>query len=574
MTALLMDFLSAVLLLSGAGSPEELGAGEMERFQHFAEHPLRVNRLPAARLVSSGLFTEYQAEAVQEYRRLSGDILSLAEFSLVDGIGGESAEALAFFVSFESSRPPGEREDEFVRHSLDLRGGVREKAEAEHFYGAKYHLEAGSRAELFFSSRKTYSGDAALPSGLSLAVYPDWGGKLIMGDFAARFGQGLALWSAFSLSGFGSVDAFRRKGGGLAPTGSFNPVFSGIAGDFAAGGWTLSAALAVPALRDFLGGKPRSFAGRTLSFIPVMAARHTGKAAGYGFQAYFKDGAVLSADGVLGLGHWTLYGEAALSSLRVMEDGYEILRTRAAALLAASWSPAYRVKGVLLARYYPSGYCADFAAAPSASSGLFDEAGLALGFRRNWAEFTADAALFPRRGGVQLKTLLSLKPEFKIGAAVLKPSLRWTERCKTTLASPWRHEVRIDLSGSQGDFTCSFRADLVRSRGWGFLSYVEAGRSFNFAKSGSALSTFLRAGIFSAPFWEDRVYAYERDIPGAFSVPAYYGKGWEIYSLTGLKTSRKGRFRHGLHLKLSLLAYFEGEKPAQKELKLCYKLDF
>ena len=32
--------------------------------------------------------------------------------------------------------------------------------------------------------------------------------------------------------------------------------------------------------------------------------------------------------------------------------------------------------------------------------------------------------------------------------------------------------------------------------------------------------------------WNDRIYCYERDAPGSFNIPAYYGRGWAA-SLVG-----------------------------------------
>ena len=107
----LVDVVSAILVLTGASSPEELGESEMERFQHYAEHPLRINQAGRSRLLSSGLFSAYQVASLEDYRSRSGDILGVTELGLVDGFGGETAEALSLFVSFESSLAPGALED-------------------------------------------------------------------------------------------------------------------------------------------------------------------------------------------------------------------------------------------------------------------------------------------------------------------------------------------------------------------------------------------------------------------------------------------------------------------------------
>ena len=63
-----MDLLGAMLALSGAGSPEELSEYEAERFAHYAEHPIQLNRSSRSRMLSCGLFSAYQVAALEEYR--------------------------------------------------------------------------------------------------------------------------------------------------------------------------------------------------------------------------------------------------------------------------------------------------------------------------------------------------------------------------------------------------------------------------------------------------------------------------------------------------------------------------
>ena len=52
-------------------------------------------------------------------------------------------------------------------------------------------------------------------------------------------------------------------------------------------------------------------------------------------------------------------------------------------------------------------------------------------------------------------------------------------------------------------------------------------------------AVYLRGTLFFIDEWDDRIYAYERDAPGSFNVPAYYGRG---YSLS-LVARQKIRFR-------------------------------
>ena len=99
--------LRSVAFLTGAEDVESLDQQEIDRYFYYAAHPLRINSASLSRLVSSGLFSQYQAASLLDYRQRQGDVLSEAELALVDGFGEETARALSLFVSFESDRLPG-----------------------------------------------------------------------------------------------------------------------------------------------------------------------------------------------------------------------------------------------------------------------------------------------------------------------------------------------------------------------------------------------------------------------------------------------------------------------------------
>ena len=99
--------LRSIAFLTGAEDVESLDQQEIDRFFFYAAHPLRINSASLSRLVSSGLFSQYQAACLLDYRQRQGDVLSVAELALVDGFGEGTARALAPFLSFESDRLPG-----------------------------------------------------------------------------------------------------------------------------------------------------------------------------------------------------------------------------------------------------------------------------------------------------------------------------------------------------------------------------------------------------------------------------------------------------------------------------------
>lgn len=567
MKGLLIDLLGAMLALSGAGSPEELSEYEAERFSRYAEHPLELNLASRSRLLSSGLLSAYQVAALEEYRKRYGDVLSLAELALVDGIGPQTAEALGFFVSFRSSLPPGTKENLKVRQSLMVRGAVRERwtpgpdgwteRDTAFAAGAKYHLEIGERAEFFWSSRNSYSSPDLTPGTFSLALSSRRGTRLIVGDYSARFGQGLAMWSSFSMTGFGSVAAFRRNASGFGPTGSFSPALRGVAIDLPLGRWTTGGGVS-------LDGDLRSPA----SVTPMVFTTYYGRRGQFGVQALYKEGSVVSIDGNLGLGHWTLFGETALSSVLTGTGGVLVRHIRVAGVGGVTWAPAYRTRFVALARYYPAGFYSPYAGAVRSASKVSDEGGIAFGAQWRWLEMTLDAAKHPEKGTSQYKVLVSSVPEFPLFGGTLSPSLRWTEKCRPLDKQAWRHELRADIKYSRGIWNASCRGHVVNCKEFGFLVYGELGLVTRDPQR-LQISAYARATAFLADAWDDRIYCYERDLPGAFTVPAYYGHGWVLSATAGLKYRRQK-----LSMKASFLRRTYKTTQESLEFKLQYQIDF
>ena len=229
------EVVRAALYLTGADSPEELDDRLVDELESFRNRPLPLNRASRARLLDSGLLTPYQVAALAEYRSLSGDVLSFAELERVDGFGKEAVAALRPFLSLESARHPGEA----VRDTLKFRHSVLVRATLKDL-GAKYRLMAGNveAAGAWKGRDGTFYGLYRLPKG-----------KILVGDYNVRYGQGLAFWSAFQLAGLTTLDAFSKRANGIAPSWSFNGAGThrGLAWDYTGRHfqWALFGALAL-----------------------------------------------------------------------------------------------------------------------------------------------------------------------------------------------------------------------------------------------------------------------------------------------------------------------------------------
>ena len=489
----------AALYLTGADGPEALDDRLVDELESFRSRPLPLNRASRARLLESGLLTPYQVAALSEYHSLSGDVLSFAELERVDGFGKEAVAALRPFLSLESARRPGEavRDTLVFRHSAVVRATLKD-------VGAKYRLAAGNveAAGAWKGGNGTFYGLYRLPKG-----------KILVGDYNVRYGQGLAFWSAFQLAGLATLDAFSKRANGIAPSWSFNGAgtFRGLAWDYTGRRvqWALFGAL------DGTVGAHAGWLGRN-GQAGLTATRER-----------------VSLDGRLGLRGVDLFGEAAWNG------------KSPAGILGGLFPMGERWKGALQVRAVPSAYSGkkngDYGAA----------AGVAfLSDSRAWkASLTVDAALVPR-------------PAADTGRRQAKATglLSWTATenwlFESRLVFRWRNyessraDIRADATWNRGVWTVKGRLNGVRDGGFGLLGYLEGGWK---PPGGFA---WIRLTAHATSGWQSRIYVYERDAPGNFTAPAYYGTGWSAMAYAGWKK----RFR-----KTSLKLYLRGSYRWQKE---------
>lgn len=496
----------AALFLTGAGSEEELDERLVEELEALENRPLSLNQASRSRLLESGLFTPYQVATLEEYRSRSGDILSFAELQRVDGFGKEVVAVLRPFLSLESVRGAGEavRDTLLVRQSALVRTTWKDA-------GAKYRISAG---------RFEAAGTWRPGGGTFYALYRLRKGKIMVGDYQARYGQGLAFWSAFQLSGLSTLQAFSKRAQGLTPSWSFTPGLRGLAWDCTLSHWQFAL---FGALDGTLGGHAGWLGRDAQGGLTVSRS-------------------CLSLDGKWNIRGVDLFGEAAC-------------RKGSGAVLAGSLFPlgAYW-KGAVQFRALPSTYSGKRQGEYAAAAGLSFLSDNRL-VRASW---TLDAALLPlpqvNPGRSQVKSYL---------AAAWQVSENWL--LESRLALRWRSyeesrtDLRFDATWKQSVWTVKGRLNGVWCAAPGVLGYLEGGWTPPLGGG------WLRLTLFSTPDWTSRIYCYERDIPGYFTVPAQYGRGFSLMAYAHWK-KRIRRTTLKLYVRGSWLC--RKEKPGVTGLKV------
>ena len=653
----LSRFEDAVLLLCGAGTLEELSEDEWERYRHLADHPLDLNACTRSAMLSSGLFSPFQAASLLDRRMRDGDILSYTELGYTDGFTPELARALSHFVVLRSRNPPGKPSVPQLHASLLLRtscsgsssvpaaraalqtaaahstsganstaSGKNPSAATSSFasgkndpfsgsaaFGIKTAISLEGRLDAFWSARKSYSDRTFGPGTISLAIYgKSIPGRILLGDYSARFGQGLLLWSGFSIAGFSSVQSFRRNASGLSASSSFTRTLHGIGLDLALGRSTISAVWSTPVQST----NPRLLA---LNYNHIFRTSSTGAtlladpgrlyAASIDFRAglprlslsgeFAFELLPASASAALAPAPASVAASAAVPSLAApaVAASASVAPVSAASatpqpdspaavfvpagLLSAVWTPSYGNRLAVLARYYPQNWSQLAASPPSAFSTAKDEFGSAFLFQSARYTLTLDLARRLSEANWQYRLLASANLPFRLGLPGRTQrktnsstgidgtiSVRSLSRFRPSQSLPFRQDLRCDLKLELNRLKLNTRCNLLWCRNFAMLGYIEPGFS------DQSFSLWFRLTGYSVPSWDDRISTWERDIPGSFTVPARYGKGLALSCTSSLTIQRK-RLRHRLNARLSYDVYSRKETLTRKpELKLQYRMDF
>jgi len=487
------DIVRAAMMLSGASGEEELDPSFVEMLEAFRGRAVNIN---GDRLSPSAILSPYQVAVIRDYRSRYGDILSWEELSLLEGFSKDFVDALKPFLSLYSSRMPGAADtvrtkaQAFARSTLTSAGG---KAKLT---GRMWRAGSAVRCSDNFSKWDgTFFGEAS------------WHGhRILAGDYRLRFAEGLNLWTGFSMESLSSVDAFAKRSQGISPAWSFSSsgIQRGLAWEYSSTHWK---GCAFASFDKTIGGRAeylgrRFQAGLTAGILPLS----------------------LSADAKLNLRGTIISAEGAFRNKSFA----------AKAVLVSPFGEYWRL--ALQGRVIPSRY----------SGKKYGEYAFAAGTdyrgRRLRASLTADASFLPIPQKDPERFQLRVYGQLK-----WTPSSAWSAEARITeryrnYERP-RTAVRLQARYSSGPWNANIRGEWVKCQEHGILGYVEGGYK------NSAFQIWGRLTLFHAPKWDDRIYVYERDAPGSFLVPAYYGKGGSI-SVVG---NWKHRFRF-----ITLKAYARG----------------
>lgn len=559
--------MDAIMRLVGAGSPEDVDEYEVERLMILLERPLKINHVSSSRLVAGGLLNAYQAASLADYRMRHGDVLSFGELAAIDGFSEAFVENIKPFISLEGGNI-GAVSGSGLWNDLAVRAGIKpsEGVPMQWNYGLRYSVESACGISAGIAASRSASAAGSMPDSFSGSL--EWEARklpvrLIVGDYNARFGQGLALWNGMSMSGLTSPSTFMRRASGYSRSSSFTGglAMTGAAVSVRAGHLDLNASVALPGIRN-ISSEPDE-----MSVLPAFNMQWNHRSGQVGMTHYFN---LNPFDGRIGDGKTSIDAAWCIRGTDVFaESSFDWMAKVPAALAGVSFPVGELWRSAVMVRAYPASYSSAWSGAQRSTTSCSDEFSATMAAEYLSADRTdiigisVDAAYFPQpkdkadEHNRQMK--IEAAWEHLTDMFVLK--LRAKERIRDWGRTS-RTDLRADLSFSSGPVVVNTRANLLYCIGLSGLAYVECGYKT------SSLSAYLKTGIFIVDNWDDRIYSYERDAPGSFNVPAFYGRGVWASAVVSWKFARWGK----VYARAAYTGYpfmdEEKKKPGRAELRL------
>ena len=596
----------------------------LEDLYFYADNPIPLNAATRSQLEKLPFLSQGQIEELIAYPDLNGRFLSLYELGLLSTFDRQTIIRLQPFVTLEKQADVPTKLNlpsvfRYGRHQVLMRYqqvldeqqgfssasdsllevspnsrylGSQPKLYARYQFKYRDHISVGFTAEkdageeFFRGSQKQgfdfYSGHA---------FYQNVGfvKQLALGDFHARFGQGLILWSGYSFGkSLDNIATIERIGQGIRPYTSTdeNNLFRGGAITLGKNRWTFTAlysnkkidgnklmgdtianqeeyiisSLQTSGLHSTPGemsdrkSLEEEIIGSSLQYSANKAKISLNYAyKRYGTEIHFSErldnqfgfnGTELSNLSLayrFRLWRLNLFGETATNDEQAIAtiNGLSVNLSSSASM-------------VLVHRNYPRDYYAVKPNSYGDKDGTNNEIGtyLALEFspiseirltswfdnyQFPWMRYQVDA---PSRGheyAVQISYFQSydFSAYLRYRAEHSETKLADTESSVSKLQDWEKHNVRfhVQYSLSEG-ITLKNRVEYTHIRdvdgcsdGW--LAYQDVAYTF----SRMPLKLYFRYALFDTQGWDARMYAYENDVLYAFSVPAIYDKGTRSYLL-------------------------------------------
>jgi hypothetical protein len=578
--------------------------------------PIAINFADAEELSRIPYLNIFQVSNLLAYRDQCGKIYSHYELLAIKGFDRSLVAQILEFLDFRS-RPqfPSLKWQEIRRYSrhnlvarsiLDLqeREGFKIPKSEGGFQGGRpeYYLRYRGRYRDILATGFTLQHDAGEPfAGAQQSYGFDFASghlalnnygpikRLIIGDYQAEFGQGLALWSSLAFGKGASILQTRRFGRGLIPYSGAdeNRFLRGVAGTFQHQNWELSLFYSNHAQDANISERNESDLPQAVSSIQStglhrnaseLEDKHANRLKMWGANLNYRgEGFRLGLTGLqqslqlplqprdnqlyqwhrlagrswekLSLDFNYLYRDLNLFG----EVAYQTNGSWAASL-GLLCNPADGFYLSLLHRNLNQGF-ESFYNAPFGEAGTAGEVGNYLGidweispllsmrsyldlYRFRWLRFGVDGPSQGRDALIQFNFKISRYFKsylrYRFEQRQISPAAQATEAVIhpliPELRQSWRLHQSHELSSrwrlaSRVEWSL-YQENFQKEQGW--MVYQD----LRYQLLRSQLTLTGRIAFIQTPSFNTRIYAYENDLSYAFSIPPYYGQATRLYLLT------------------------------------------
>lgn len=573
---------------------------------------------------------ELQISNLLEYTRQYGQLASIYELQVIDGFNEKVVNQILPFISLSPYVPEKFSLKKAVKYGgtdvmfryqriLQEQAGYADVADSIRLANAnKYYL--GDQNSLFLRVQYSYKdylkfglvcdkdpGETFLPKSdtlkkgfdfYSLHLFLKNIGKiklLAVGDYHVQFGQGLTIWSGFTMGKAAGSVVMRKRAPALRPHASSNEYsfMRGVAATVALGKFDLTAfysnrkvdANLVPsdsiheteeyvtslqesgyhrtpaeladkgANREIAEGGhlawngQRLRAGITLFHVNYEIPFETNDALYKKFQPVLNSNTYAGFDYSYNYKSLTLYGEVC----NQFEAGSAFLQ-------GLSFSPDPRLAFAMVYRNYEKNYLNTFSAAFGESSNNTNEKGLYAGlvttpfakitlsayadlFRYQWLHYRVDAPSTGQEYSAQIIYNISRRGDLIFGYRKMVNPLNYSLEAEkmNKAGESQRDYYRVQLNYQalpwlklQSRIEITKREASLINQESGYLIY----QGFQIKPPEKEWSVNFRYVLFDTDSYDTRLYTYENDVPYSFSVPSFSGKGSRFYFMYNTKISR------------------------------------
>lgn len=603
-------------------------ASLLEQLSELKEFPVIINSGDDKEISRLFFLTEFQVMVLADHVRQNGSVVTLYELALLPAFDRSTVMLMAPYISLE---PPGEKAGKgYGRTTVTLTASTRYSQDENNTEGVRSLLKVRHERERI-SFGLTAENDPGerftlrnAPGSDFLSGYLDFRGKkiikrVIVGDYALRFGEGVALNSSRWMGSWLSSPSFMSGGSSAVPYSSSeeNDFFRGISvaiGDINTGALLFGSSNMIDARPLYdedstATGVSNLVRGGLHVTESQLAARNTLNETVAGLR--LAAGADRIRGGVTATSTWfslpllpdrskpeNIHAFEGVRLLNVAADfragtGPVLFFAEAALSLPGSWAatagvrakPSGRVTFNLLGRHFPPDYYAFHSGAYKSGSGSGNETGIAASLHLEAAShlFVTAAADHYRIPGpryrssspsygsrIEIKGEYLPRDDITMRLSYTSSSREYDKASETGTARSENHtrqQVGFVLNCMPAPglrLTTRASASLVTpSEEKGYLLCQDLSYSF----ADVPLRLWFRYLLCSTGGWDSRLYAWENDLLSSFSVPALYGEATRSFIMISWKPAGniEARFKY---------AFTDSDNGLRQEVKGQVRISF